>query len=112
VFEPWTLDLLRWIKLKGPLKLDITAKTLDTWTKWGLQKWIPDISAHKLRHYRCSHLISEYGFEFFDLLPYLGWSAKTAMATVGHGSGQLDIYSHLSWRKYFLKLCVPINELI
>lgn len=111
-FEPWTLDLLKWITLKGIVRLEIAPNTLNNWTKWALRRWIPDVTAHKLRHYRTNHLITEYGFESFDLMPYLGWSAKTTMGTSGQASGQLDTYSHLSWRKYFLKLCVPITHLL
>jgi len=112
VFDPWVLDLLKWLRLKGTLKLEISPNTLNNWVKWALKRWIPDVHAHSLRHYRTNHLVTEYGFEAFDLLPYLGWSAKTASGMMGSGSGQIDIYSHLSWRKYFLKLCLPIDELI
>ena len=109
IFEPWVTDLLLWIKLTGDIKLKISARTLDNWVKWGLRRYIPDIHAHSLRHYRTQHLIDIYQFEGLDLMPYMGWAAKTML---GSAAGQLDTYGHLSWRKYFLKLCVPLNEVL
>ena len=47
-----------------------------------------DFFPHYLRHLRCSHLSSLYGFNSAELRQYFGWSDDKPAAT----------YTHLNWR--------------
>lgn len=110
-YEPWTLKLMSWVRKYGTLNFDISRMTGWRIVKRWLGKLDPDVHTHSLRHYRITHLITEYNFDPFDLTAYAGWSFKTGMGKAGMGSvsGQLDVYAHLAWRKYFGKLLRPLD---
>lgn len=64
-----------------------------------------------LRHWRLSHLAEVYDFDGYDLTQIAGWSYGSSMAGQG-ASGMLDHYLHLSWKKYYQKLCVPLADVM
>ena len=104
-FEPWTLDLLKWLKHHGTLSFPLTQSRILQIVKQDLHRLDPHITAHKLRHYRITHLISEYGFTPYQVVTYAGWSFRSANQGMGFGgAGQFDIYVHLQWRDYFPRL--------
>jgi len=108
IYEPWTLDLLRYIKEYGSLTFNVTRQTVWRIIRRSLKELDAKVHPHSLRHYRINHLIEFYGFDAWDLSAYAGWSLKTTLGKLGMPTGQLDIYSHLSWRRYFPKLLKPL----
>ena len=108
IYEAWTLDLLKYIKEFGSLTFNIKRQAVWRIVKNNLRELDPKIHPHSLRHYRINHLIEYYGFDAWDLSAYAGWSLKTTLGKLGMPAGQLDIYSHLSWRRYFPKLLKPL----
>lgn len=109
VFEPWSRDLLMWIKMKGTLMIEATGQTVNNWVKYALRRWIPNVTANKLRQYRINHLITEYNFNSYEVATYAGYEYKTALGAIGIHFSQLNIPNHLRWRTYFRKLLVPIT---
>ena len=109
VFEPWSIDLLWWIKKNGNLKIDATGQTVNNWVKYALRRWIPNVTANKLRQYRINHLITEYNFDYYDIAAYAGYEYKTTLGAIGLHYSQLSTPNHLRWRHYFPKLLVPIT---
>lgn len=103
-FEPWCLDLLKRIAKHKTLAFTLSRHTAWRLVRKNLSPLDPKIHTHSLRHYRISHLLNEYGFDAEDLVAYSGWSFKTVMGMRGMGAGQLDIYAHLAWKRYFPKL--------
>jgi integrase len=104
-YEPWTEDLLKWIVKTGSLSFPLTGD----WINKGivqpcLRELDRNVHSHSLRHWRITHLVSEYDFDPYDLTAYSGWTFKTTFGGMGMGSGQLDIYLHLAWKRYFKKL--------
>lgn len=113
-YEPWSLEILKYIRREGLLKFYITdravrkivAKYLKPLLGW-------EFSAHKLKHARVTHLITYYNFDPYEVSSYAGWSLKTVLSGIGlAGSPMLDVYAHLTWRKYFPKLLVPLEDLL
>lgn len=107
-FEPWTLDLLRWIQGRQELKFALTRQAVGKIVKRQLYGLDPKIHTHSLRHYRISHLVEHYAFDPYDITAYSGWTFKTTFSGMGMGSGQLDTYAHIAWRKFFPKLLKKI----
>lgn len=108
-YEPWTLDLLKRIKKHKTLAFTLSRHTAWRLVRKNLSPLDPKIHTHSLRHYRISHLLNDYGFDAEDLVAYSGWSFKTVMGMKGMGAGQLDIYAHLAWKRYFPKLLKVIE---
>lgn len=103
-FEPWTMDLLKHIKKYGCLSFNLTRHWINHIVRENLRELDPKIHSHSLRHFRITHLVSHYGFDPFDITAYSGWTFRTTFGGMGMGSGQLDTYLHLAWRRYFPKL--------
>lgn len=111
-FEPWTIDLLKWIREYKELRFAITRRTLHNIVKTNLRGLDPTIHAHSLRHYRITHLIRDYGFDPFQVSTFVGWSLRSAASNMGKAaSPNLDIYAHLAWREYVEKMLVPLDKL-
>lgn len=110
-YEPWTYDLMDWVKQHKILGFPITRVGIWQIIKKRLSCLDPGIRTHDLRHYRITHLITEYEFDAFDLTAYAGWTVRHGLAASGMGSfsGQLDVYGHLSWRRYFPKLLREVS---
>jgi hypothetical protein len=108
-YEPWCLDLLKRIAKHKTLAFTVSRHTAWRLVRKNLSPLDPKIHTHSLRHYRISHLLNEYGFDAEDLVAYSGWSFKTMMGMKGMGAGQLDIYAHLAWKKYFPKLLKVVS---
>lgn len=106
-YEPWTKDLMLYLKKRKNLNFDLCRGHVWRIVKQSpvLHQLDPEITTHSLRHYRITHLVEEYDFDRFDLIAVTGWSYKTGL---GIGSGQLDTYLHLRWKKYFPKLLKPL----
>lgn len=107
-YEPWTLDLLKWLEKGRQLNFALTRQTVWKIVKKNLVVLDFSIHTHSLRHYRISHLVEHYGFDPYDITAYSGWTFKTTFGGMGMGSGQLDTYAHIAWRKYFPKLLKKI----
>ena len=115
-YEPWTLDLLKWIRKKGDLNFDLTRKTLWNILRHNLSGILPKKSKHSpknpLRHFRISHLVEYYQLDPYELTTYAGWTARSTFAQMGiSASPNIDVYAHLRWRMYFPKLLKPISQL-
>lgn len=111
IYEPWTEDLLRWIKNHGTLSFSLTRTRVLQIVKRHLRELDPKVHTHSLRHWRISHLASEYGFDPYDLCSYGGWSLKFGFGMVGIPiNPMLSVYTHLSWQKYFPKLLKPLHD--
>jgi integrase len=103
-YEPWTIDLLKYLRKRGALTFDITRQWVNKLVKQNLRELDPTVHSHSLRHWRITHLVSHNGFDPYDITAFSGWTFKTTFGGMGMGSGQLDTYLHLAWRKYFPKL--------
>ncbi len=112
-FEPWTIDLLKHIEQHGTLAFDYTRFNVNQVIHNNFRPLMPNISTmlNPLRHLRITHLVTEYGFNPYDITSYAGWTFKTTAGQMGmaSASGQLDAYLHLAWRQYFPKLMIPIQ---
>ncbi|RLI19929.1 hypothetical protein DRO54_07395 [Candidatus Bathyarchaeota archaeon] len=108
-YEPWTVELLKYIKQFRSLTFNLTRQRIWQIVKSCLKPLDPEIHTHSLRHYRVTHLASFYNFDGWDLCIYAGWTFKTTMGRLGMPSGQLDIYAHLPWKRYFPKLLKPLG---
>ena len=104
IYEPWTLDLLKWIKQTGKISFDLSRSGATKILQRHLEQYWPGIHLHSLRHFRCTHLCEVYGFGPMDLVTYMGWTYRTAF-----GISMLDRYMHLSWKDYFPKLLRPLK---
>lgn len=110
LYEPWTVDLLKWISKHGTLSFGLTRHRVRQILIENLGTFMSKSSRrlNPLRHWRLSHLVELYGFDSFDLTIYAGWTLKTGT----QGSSMLDSYVHLDWRHYFKKLLRPIDTLV
>jgi len=108
VYEPWALDLLRWIKNNGKLGFDLTAIQINRIVKKHLSILDPKVHTHSLRHWRATHLLTYYNFDGWDLCAYMGWAFRSLYGKMNMPIGKSDIYVHLSWKRYFPKLLKPI----
>ena len=114
-YEPWSLDLLEYLLAHKTLSFDLTRKRVWQIVKNNLGDLDPDIHPHSLRHYRLTHLVTEYGFtDPFSIAYIAGWTFKTTLGNLGmaSASGQLDVYLHMAWRNYFPKLLKPISSIM
>jgi hypothetical protein len=115
-YEPWTLDLLKWIKEKGRLSFPIQRWCYWEHTREALKDLLPKKSLHSiknpLRHFRISHLISYYQLEPYEITAYTGWTIAGTFRQMGIAvSSNLDAYAHLQWRQYFPRLLKPIAQM-
>lgn len=99
-YEPWTVDLLKYIKATGSVAFGITRQRV----RQIIRRYFPESIGSKkrkniLRHYRLTHLSDFYGLSAEELITYAGWTFSGQFR-----SGQLDTYLHLDWGKYFPKL--------
>jgi len=108
-FEPWTVDLLKHIVKSGNLTFSLTRQRIWQIVKQCLTHLDTHIHPHSFRHYRISHLVQVYDFNAYNITAYSGWTFKTSFGKMGMGSGQLDIYLHLSWKNYFPKLLKQVE---
>lgn len=112
IYEPYTEELLRWIQKHRTLSFPITRRRVLQIVKENLKELDPNVRTHSLRHWRITHLVTQYQFDPYDLCAYAGWSLKHGFGTVGVPvSPQLDVYMHSAWQNYFPKLLKPINDL-
>lgn len=119
VYEPWTVDLLKFIRDQAPqkkvedrLQVDLTRMSVQNIVRRNLGRFFPRIHPHSLRHYRITHLITDYGFNPYQITAYTGWSLKSTFGAMGvQVSSNLDIYAHLQWRDYVQKLLKPISAI-
>ena len=125
LYEPWTVDLIKYMKQQAieketslTLQVNLTRQRVyqiirdRIYPKFGIK---PNRELHFcniLRHYRLSHLVSEYNFGIMDLVAYAGWSVKAAAGRMGIAAGQSHLYLHLKWRKYYPKLLIPLEKLL
>lgn len=108
-YEPWTVDLLHYIQKHGTVSFNLCRKTLWEIQRQYLEPFLPRKNKasvkNPLRHFRITHLLDNYNFQADEITTYSGWSLKTTFNQMGVlASPNLDIYSHLAWRKYFPKL--------
>lgn len=109
-WEPWTPDIIYWIRDHGKLPFSLTEQHTNVIVKAELSGLDRNISTKSLRHYRISHLAEYYDFDAFDLVSFAGWSYRGAFGS-RQSVGQLDTYLHPSLRHYFVKLCKPLHEI-
>ena len=99
--------------LHRSLRFHLCRPAIEYIIRQNLRSLLPEKNKHNLknplRHWRLSHLAELYDFDGFDLTMFAGWTYGSSMAGQG-ASGMLDSYLHLSWKKYFKKLLVPLSE--
>lgn len=105
-YEPWTLELLKWLQKEKKLSFDYSRSGALGIVKSELWQLDKNIHTHSLRHYRISHLVERYNFDPYEITTYTGWTFQSTFGRMGVGSGQLDTYLHLTWRRYFPKLLI------
>lgn len=107
-YEPWTLNLAKHIRENGRLSFDLTRQRVAQIVKKELGTFGLTVSPDKLRTYRISHLVKEYGFDQIDLMAYLGIPMKPSreLANLDMPDTSLD----LSWKRYFQKLLKPFFQ--
>ena len=115
-YEPWTIDLLKWIQKHGKIRFDMTRvsfwKILRRNLSGLLQKKSRYSLRNPLRHFRISHLIEYYQMDPYEITSYTGWTIRSTFGQLGiSASPMLDAYAHLRWRMYFNKLLKPIESL-
>jgi len=111
-YEPWTLDLIKWLRDNRRLSFDLTRNRVYTIVRKWLSPLDPKVRTHSLRHWRITHLVTEYDFTPYEITAYAGWTFKTGFSQMGMNSGTLDAYLHLIWKQYFPKLLKPIQEML
>lgn len=113
-YEPWSLEILKYIKREGLLKFYLGDRNIRVIVSKYLKPQLGyDFTAHKIRHIRITHLVQYYNFDPYEVSSYAGWSFRTVFAGMGMNiSPMLDVYAHLVWRRYFPKLLVPIDDLL
>ena len=107
-FEPWSLDLLRYLSANKRLSFDLTRQRVGQIVKNDLGMLDSNVSPNKLRVYRISHLVKEYGFDQIDLMAYLGIPMKLSRELADLNLP--DISPDLSWKRYFPKLLKPFFQ--
>lgn len=117
LYEPWTLDIMKYWRDHGKLSIDMTRKTFWKTYRESIGELLPKKDPHNLRnplrHFRISHLISLYGFEPYEITAYSGWTLRGTFQSMGVNiSPNLDHYAHLAWHQYFKKLLVPLSEVL
>jgi len=108
-YEPWTIDLLKYISKHGTISFDLTRQRVWQIYRQHLAPFLPPKSKkslrNPLRHWRISHLLEYYNFDPVEVTIYSGWTFKTTFGMMGvPASPNIDIYAHLQWKKYFPKL--------
>jgi hypothetical protein len=123
-YEPWSIDLLRYIQKHKTLSFFYSRQQLRNIIQSNLKSILPPVAitdkggSHNpknvLRHWRISHLVTYYNFAPADLAAYTGWSVATAFAKAGQtgGSPNMEHYIHLVWRSYLPKLLRNIDDLM
>jgi len=110
VYEPFTKDLLEWIRDYGNLSFNLGRTRVWQIVKTHLRDLDPKVKTHSLRRWRLNHLVTEYKFDPYDLAVYAGWSVKHSFGVVGMSvSPHQDAYMHNAWRRYFPKLLKPFK---
>jgi integrase len=118
VVEPWSLDILKWIRDQKTekaraeaLRFHFTEMTAQNIVKKCLNQVDPKVHPHSLRHYRITHLIRCYGFSPYQITCFTGWSLKSVTAQMGiSASSNVEIYAHLKWQDFIDLLLIPILE--
>ena len=115
--EPWGRDIANWLihteLSKGQLNFKFGSTTATKIVKANLRGMDKHFHLHLLRHYRISHLITNYGFNPYELTSFTGWSIGSTFGALGiKASSNIDVYSHLSWKSYIDKLALPLNEVL
>jgi hypothetical protein len=108
-YEPWLLHILRYRENNNKkLSFDLTRQRVGQIVKKELRMLDSNISPNKLRTYRITHLVKEYGFDQIDLMAYLGIPMKPSqeLANLDMPDTSLD----LSWKRYFQKLLKPFFQ--
>jgi len=118
--EPWSIDILKWIRDQKPknneavdkcLRFNFCEMTAQNIVKKCLRQLDPKIHPHSLRHYRVTHLIKSYGFSPYQISCFTGWSLTSVTAQMGmRASSNVEIYAHLKWKDYIDLLLVPLSE--
>jgi len=119
-FEPWAVDLLRYmskVKKKAELTFDLTRKTVWQIMRKRLDPILPSKSPknlrNPLRHYRTTHLDVYYRMPAQGIQTITGWTARTAYGAQGMAiSSNYDRYVHKDWRSYIDHLLIPILQFL
>jgi integrase len=115
-YEPWTLDLLRYITQKNrSLSFDLTRGRVYQIVKAALKGLDSKAHPHSLRHYRLTHLVLNYNFKDYEVTQIAGWTTRTGFSMLGSSaaaSPNIDIYLHLRWKEYIPKLLVPLRSAV
>lgn len=110
LYEPWTLDVLKHIKETKNACFDMNRAQAYYIVRKHLSWLDSKISTKSLRHYRVTHLVTEYNFDPYEIVACTGWTLKSMMGGMGMDTGQMDVYAHLAWHKYFPKLLKPLPK--
>jgi integrase len=112
-YEPWTVNLMEWfLDNNKKMGFDLTRQSMYHIVKNVLRRFDFPSYPHALRHFRCTHLVTEYGYNAADVAAITGWKMQTGFNLLSMASPMMDTYLHLTWREYFPKLVKPIDQLL
>ena len=112
-YEPFTEDLLKWIKQYRTLSFPLTRRSVHRIVKQNLRKLDPKVNPQNLRQWRLRHLVDKYQFDPYDLTIYSGWSVRHNFESEDlRGSPHPGTYFLGAWQKYFPKLLKPIRDIL
>lgn len=108
-YEPWTVELLKWHRDTGALNFSVSRRWVHKIVKKRLAALDPNVHPRNLRHWRLTHLVTEYEFDGHEVTAVAGWTQQTGFNRAGiRLSPQLEVYLQVQWRNYFPKLLKPI----
>jgi hypothetical protein len=110
-YEPWTYDLLMWIRdsVHHQLSFNLTRNRVYTIIRKQLRTLDPHVSPSSLRQWRIHHLLSVYGFTPYDIALYAGYKFRTGFSQRLMSNDRVDILLSHQWKTYFPKLLKPIS---
>jgi hypothetical protein len=105
-YEPWTRDLLTWIRdgEDYQLSFDLTRNRVYAIIRTRLRDLDPTIHPLSLRRWRITHLVTRYEFTPYDIAVYTGLTFRTGFSQVDMSEEIGDTLLHSTWKQYFPKL--------
>jgi len=105
-YEPWTYDLLTWVRDSHEHKLsfDLTRNRVYSIIRNRLRALDPTVRPHSVRQWRIAHLAALYGFTPYDIAAYTGSTVQTGFSQIDMNEELVDTFLNVTWKQYFPKL--------
>jgi hypothetical protein len=109
-YEPWTRDLLVWIRDNEAhrLSFDLTRNRVYSIIRTRLRELDPTIRPLSVRRWRITHLVTRYNFTPYDIAAYTGLTFRTGFSQVDMSEEMGATFLNTLWKQYFPKLLKPI----